>query len=482
MVLASPLPDSTCHGPTHLRIRRIFQRSHALGLLLLFFLSGWGVGLSGCGSNGLSPDESAPALSVGTAEPDALQLLRQMVAKYRSATRYGDRGQLQLRYRQPEGWVESQASLAVQLDAGPRLAVRAYELELICERNELRAAMQDRTSPQLGAQLLRKTISTPLTLEQLYADPVLRTALLGTVGRQPVQLELLFAERPLEPVLAPDATRRYLGQKRFEGHPCHLIEACVGDGVFTFWIDTQTLLLRRLEYPAAALLPELKENEVALVAELHDATFDPTPDANVFRIRDESQTYPVSAWVLAPPELPSQLFGQRVAPFAFTDPFGRVVDDRQLQGRITVLLWFHRHPACQPSLTGLARALSTWTGPRDRVACFAVCTEPSAVGNEEMARLLAEYGAGDLPLLRDYAAVGRDRFAIPGAPALVVCDPQGVIQVVEVGVNPELERQLPVVLDRLLAGHNLAAEIVQRYQEELADYESRLQAVRQPHR
>lgn len=435
---------------------------------------------SGCGPNGSTNTNSAPPLSVGAAQPDALQLLQQMVRQYRSATRYADRGQLQLRYRQPEGWVESQAPLAVRLEPGPRLAVRAYEVELVCEHQQLRAAMQDRSSPQLGGQLLRQPVTTPLTLEQLYADPVLRTALTGAVGRQPVQLELLFAERPLEPVLAPDAVRRYIGQKRFDGQTCHVVEAQVGDGLFIFWIDAQTSLLRRLEYPAAALFPELKAHEVALVAELHDATFDPPADPTAFQIRDESQTYPVSTWVLAPPELPSRLFGQPVTAFAFTTPAGGTVDDQQLRGKISILIWFNMHPACQPSLLGLARALSTWTGPRDRVAVFAVCTEPAAVSNEEVQRLLASYGAAELPLLRDFAAVGRDRFAIPGAPALVICDPQGVVQVVEVGVNPDLDRQLPVVLDRLLAGHNLAAEIVSRYQQELADYQNRLNAARQP--
>ena len=83
---------------------------------------------SGCGPNGSTNTNSAPPLSVGAAQPDALQLLQQMVRQYRSATRYADRGQLQLRYRQPEGWVESQAPLAVRLEPGPRLAERILGL------------------------------------------------------------------------------------------------------------------------------------------------------------------------------------------------------------------------------------------------------------------------------------------------------------------------------------------------------------------
>ena len=80
-----------------------------------------------------------------------------------------------------------------------------------------------------------------------------------------------------------------------------------------------------------------------------------------------------------------------------------------------------------------------------------------------------------VPLVRDLRAFGRDRFAIPGAPALVILDAQGVMQVYEVGANPNLSDELPGVLDRIKRGEDLAATARAQYEADMAAFRAAIQ-------
>jgi len=457
------------NGPPEHRPRETVRRWAAMSALLL------AIAAAGCGHDAASTADA----NREEPPPDPQVLLAEMIDAYERAERYSDRGVLQLRVRQSGRWVENEAPMAVSLQPGRRLSVEAYLTRLTCDGEHLQAHIADPATPGLEQQRLVVAAPAQLRLAEIYNDPVLRVALLGSLGRQPVQLELLLGDRPLQPALAAETTRRYLGTQRVEGRTCHGVAATTADGDFVFWIDAESRLLRRLEYPMAAMLPELGTDDATLVAELRDATFDPpTQSAGAFDLQDDiPDASPVASFVLPPSPLPSELFGQRVADFAFTDPAGGEVTGQSLDGDIAVLLWVNLHPACKVSLEGLAKVRrELQDAPRVRI--YAVCTEPTSVSRQEIATLLADSSAGDVPWLRDLAAHGRDVFRIPGAPALVVLDGRGTVQIVEVGVNPRLDEELPVVIDRLRRGDDLARELVGSYQRELAEFRQRLEAVR----
>ena len=78
---------------------------------------------------------------------------------------------------------------------------------------------------------------------------------------------------------------------------------------------------------------------------------------------------------------------------------------------------------------------------------------------------LAQRWGSTAPLVRDLQACGRDVFRIPYAPTVVVLDAHGVVQLFEVGANPNLASELPDRLRLLAAGEDLAAGRLAQYRQ-----------------
>jgi len=135
-------------------------------------------------------------------------------------------------------------------------------------------------------------------------------------------------------------------------------------------------------------------------------------------------------------------------------------------------VWFNDHPASQLGLEQVTSAYAKFAD-ESRVSFHAVCTEPSEVGTQHLERLREQWKLG-FPVVRDLEAFGRDVFAIPYAPTTVVLDSRGMVQIYEVGANPELAQQLPDMLEQLLDGEDLAGKIARQCEQERAEYEKAL--------
>ena len=170
--------------------------------------------------------------------------------------------------------------------------------------------------------------------------------------------------------------------------------------------------------------------------------------------------------------MPSELIGQTTSQFAFADLAGNVLSSESLANRIKVFLWFNNHPACQSSVQQLNQVYQQYKS-QSRVAMYAVCTEPSTVTDVQVGQLMQLWRV-DVPAVRDPQAFGRDLFQIPWAPTMVVLDGNNVLQILEVGANPNLVAELPQVLERLLAGDDLASEIREQFRQARAAYEEAL--------
>jgi len=403
--------------------------------------------------------------AAGELTPTAV--LEAMVRAYRDAEAYSDRGILCLRYQQKGTRYHDEAPMAVVRESKNRLRVHAYQAVIVSDGVELMAHVANPGEDEMGRQVLVVPAPSTLSLDTLLADPILQSAVTGGAGRLPIQLELLLGDAPLAAVLPASIEKRFVRETRVEGHPCHGIEVATEEGKFVFWIDKATSVLRQLDYPAEVVPAELGAERPSLVAEFRGARFTSTAEEQTFAVSVTPGDVAVSSFVIPPAPLPTTLLGERFTDFHFLNPSGDDVTAESLVGRVAVMLWFSDHPACQSALTQLDQVRETLDS--NEVVLLAVCTESSQRSHRDIEALMRQWDI-QLPLVRDLRAFGRDLFALPGAPALVVLDSNGVMQIFEVGANPNLAAELPSALARIVAGDDLAAESKARYEAEVAAF------------
>ncbi|MBI2479380.1 MAG: redoxin domain-containing protein [Planctomycetia bacterium] len=409
---------------------------------------------------------------------NASAVLRQMEQAYRDAENYSDRGRVVLRYRERGDIRTDEAPLAVAIRLPNELRVEAYYSIVVSDGRQLLAKISDEASGDIDGQILRRELAGELTLEQVYHDVTLREAMTSGMGGQPLQLNLLYADDPLKSVFAEDARLQMLEPAEWDEHHCYRVVAAGGEGEFVFWIDGITFVLRRLDYPAAALLPDLAQpdaiQDLSLRVEFRDATFEPTFDAATFRFDIAADAKRVQAFVLPPHPLPTTLFGKATADFTCYGLDGSKVSQKSLLGKTAVFVWFNNHPACRSTIEQLSEVYAARRDD-DTVVFFAVSAEPSRVSNSQLEATLASWNA-TVPLLRDFDACGRDLLGVPWTPTMIVLDAKGNVQIFEVGANADLAQELPTILDRLREGDDLASEIIADHFEQTESYQRTLAA------
>ncbi|MFV1967185.1 MAG: peroxiredoxin family protein, partial [Pirellulaceae bacterium] len=407
----------------HKRFRSFQVLSWVLTLVLL----------GGCGTRSSSQRLPEEKQKLGP-----VAVLQQMLATYRDAASYCDRGVLRLSFRRDGQRFEDQSPLSVRTRAQNQLRLHAYRATVICDGERFFAQIEDDATQDIDGQVLVTDAPPALDLKYLYRDTVLRDALASGLGRQPVQLELLYTDRPLEALFQPEVTKELLTPRDFDGRMCYRVKATTEEGDFVLWIDRKLFLLRRLEYPVTSLMPQLAQDrevsDATLIAEFTAARLNHGLPAGSFRIVIPENAKQVRSFVLPPQPLPSELLGQRPDVFSFTSLDGDRVDAGRLSGRNAVLVWFHDHPACRACLKRLEEVHRRYQSGTD-TRFYAVCTEPASRSNDSLQKLMADWQV-TVPLVRDLEAFGRDVFHIPWAPTMVVLDSRGMVQAFEVGANP----------------------------------------------
>ena len=439
-----------------------------------------GAVLAGVGCTGQEAPEPKPPVSPAapTAEASSAdQIIRDMIATYQSAASYTDRGVFRLQYREEGQLLQDTAHLAVQFERPNRLRLQVYQVTLACDGRQLRAMIADERTNNFDGQLVQQPAPEKMSLSLLnaaasYSDDERDNALANGMGGPPIQLELLLAERPLEEMLKSVGKMTLLSGRSIDDRPCDRVQIRTDAGELVFWIDRTSRLLRRLEYPADNISKEMGQStdvsQVSLVADFTGAMFGAEVPDRAMELVVPKGAKIVSRFVMPPPPLPSDLFGKRPAQFSFSDLDQVTVSQESLDGKYAVLVWFNDHPACNESLRQLQGVYQKYRDD-ERLNFLAVCTEPTTVGNDRIRDLMQQWGVA-VPVVRDLTAYGRDVFHIPWAPTLVVLGADGKLHIFEVGANPNLLTELPTVLERLLAGGDVAAEILQRFERERQDY------------
>ena len=408
------------------------------------------------------------------------EVWHKMVAAYQSATSYRDAGTVLLSYKQGGDAKEDKADLKVTFIRPNKLRVRAYHADVASDGELLRAKVFDEDTNDLDGQIVTRPAPQLISIDELVSDPLLRDTLsnamvTGEFGRIPPQLELLLTEKPFADAVR-GGQRTLLSDESIGDRRCYRLEQETTHGAFVFWIDGESFVLRRLEFPRAALFEEMTKapdiTDVKLVADFVGAEFGGKIADDTFAWEIPADSKQVRYFVPPPRPLPSELFGQRAGNFSLLVPDGENVTRESLAGKIAVLMWFNDYPACEAGLRQLQPVFEKLKAD-ERFSFWAVCTEPSTLSHARLGELLKRWQVS-VPLARDAEAHGRDVFHIQATPTLLVLDAAGVVQVVEVGANPELAHQLPAVLEKVARGEKVSDLVLAEAQREREQYERQL--------
>lgn len=420
-----------------------------------------GLALAGGCSESSSPGSSAG----GAAQPlgNANEVLKKMAAAYREAKSYEDAGQFSLRGQVGDQEIDESADFSVTLVRPNQVRIHAYDAIVVCDGDRFRA-----TIAGLPSQVLDRAAPKELDNLTLFSDPALRQALGARIAGAPFQLGLLLDEDPLDFILKNAQPPRLLEPKQIDKHACYGVELKRQDGKLVLWIDQQSFILRRLEYPIDPIR-ELLENRdqakvsgLSLLANFKGAQFDRKIPDTAFEFEMPLNVKLVERFNLVPP--PHELLGTAVKDFAFESLDKKVVDRDGLAGKIVVIdfwaTWCHW---CFKGLPNLQTVYQDFKD-NDKVAFLAVSTDTPETTNAELAGKFEEAGL-KLPIYRDLDRYNTSVFQVAGLPTTIILGADGKLQDYEVGFKETLAADLPVKLKKLLAGKNL-------YEEKFAAYEA----------
>ena len=405
------------------------------------------------------------------------KLLRRMIQSYVEAESYRDDGKIRGIYSFRGEHRDIAAPYAVQFIRPNRCRVRAYQVTAVSDGNRFRARIVDQSSPELAAQVLDLPAPNQVTMSTLRAAPLIRDLLDGGAGGEPIVVRLLTEDEPLAEIFDPSIPRQLLKPKKIHGQNCQRVEIATEAGSLVFWIDEKSYELRRLDYPPSG--------HDTIIAEFHGARLGARIRANAFQMPLPKNVKLVRHFVLPPQPLVSNLLGEKIRDFSFTDDAsqkslvgkgedgrGHVLSRSSMRGKCCVLMWFNNHPGCRAALKQLASVYQQYRN-EDRLVFRVIWAEGSSISELELGQLMDQWDVG-IPIIRDLEATGQNVFGIPATPALIVLDSNSTVQVFDIGLNPDVARRLPKMLDDILDGSDIAAEMIRQRKVQRGAYEKQL--------
>lgn len=406
------------------------------------------------------PDTSGPT-------PDAETLLKSMVAVYQKANSYADKATLHIKATLGQQKLDNTQDLFVAFARPNKLRLEAYQGKVVCDGQDLwgfSAAASD--------QVLQRKAPATLTLGEVAADEMLMAALTQgptqSFSLLPPQLVLLLAQDPLKTFLYQAQPPVLVGTKDVNGRICHGIDVARPEGKFTLWIDRQSFVLRRLEYPTEALGQGGQEtSDSSMVLDFQGAELSQPIDSQAFQFEKDPAMEVVEH--LTPSVV--RLLGHAAPDFKFVDLEGKEITRPSLEGKIVVLdFWATWQDQCLADLPLLAKVYEEFKD-NDRIAFLAVSVDDSSVENAQLKQTFESLKLS-LPLRRDAENAAGKLFRIGQVPTRFLLAANGVVQSVEWGVNPNLTAELRDNLAELLAGHELHPQLAKRLEDERERYQA----------
>ena len=440
----------------------------------------WLLALSGCQKTETGASSPAKASAGPTAEnaekPDAppttaAEVLQRMADAYKKAESYSDFGDVRLTAQTSRGEINWKANLSVKLARPNKLRLEANQGVVVTDGRKWNAFIRN-----LPGQFVAREAPTKLTLDAIFIDEVLRTALTqafeGQIPELPMmapQLVLLFDDEPLKSMFKDAEETRLLEPGRIGDTACHRVEAKWSTGATVLWIDQKTYALRRMLLPTAMLLPALggegQVQSISLVADFTGAELGAAIDPKAFQFQNEPNQPAEQVRTFLPPNM-FQLLGKKAPEFKFNDLGGRPVTSQSVSGKVTLLaFWAQGAPACQsvmPELDKLCRKFLS----NDKLAVYAVSMEPTEVDNKAVEQMAKDFKV-TIPLVRDPDQQAFKDFRVMGAPTLFLLGRDGSIQYCEMDETAAFVPDLESRIDKLLAGQDLAKDAYAQYEQRL---------------
>ncbi len=424
----------------------------------------------------------AIGLLTGCAE-DPRGLVEAMGRAYREAHAYSDDARMRIEHTRAEGTTEQTFPFRVAFVRPDKLRVEAYDARIVADGTRLRAAVGG-----VPGQVLSEEVTSPLALDQLFADGEVRATLAEGEAGCPVQLPLLLADDTVALILADAlAAPESKGTETVDGHPCSRVVIRKPDGLLELWIDRTTKILRRMKVPTDAYA-EMLSNEsgaaagVAVVVEFTDASFAASVPEEAFAFEVPAGAGEVSRLEpLRAPRAVSPLVGKRAEHFVLTTLEGRGISRDGVAGTPVVLEFFF--VGCEPCnrtmpqvAQGIADsvALRRSTGQASpETAHFAVSVDEDDVAAADLRKKVAEFG-GVGTIVRDPRGTAAVALGVDAFPTTVILGPDGTVADVLVGEHSRIAADVAASLAAVAAGQDVKHLVRSRYETRLRDYRDQL--------
>lgn len=429
---------------------------------------------------GRAPQEPATAAgmksteAVARPEPAATSSLKSakavldgMVAAYKKATSYADKGTVRVRASQGTEKIDKSFDYSLVMVRPNKVRLQVFQGAMVCDGQRLEAFIND-----LPDQIARRPAPPTIDIQTLFADRSLGSAISQgpTEGFSlvPVPFLLMAAEDPLKTILYRAAQPVLLEPAKIGDRDCYRVQLVRPDGVAILWIDPQSFVLRRMEFPVEELARsagEQKPESLSVTAEFADVALNAEVDPSAFK-QDASVKAQVGEWLL-PPQL--LLLGKPAPQFTFIDPAGKTIDAKSIEGKVTVIdFWATWCGPCHVSLPIMEKVYQKFKD-QAKVRFLAVSVDAEKVDNKELQAMLHELGV-TFPFARDPDQHAGKRFGLQGIPSTCVLGANGLIEVFETGYSPTLEADLVAKLEKLLAGQSVFRDQFNQFEAQRKDY------------
>jgi hypothetical protein len=414
------------------------------------------------------------------------------VRTYQGLTAYEDEAYVRLRYELDGKLLEDRAPLAVAWDKRGQVGLQVYSVQAGPTQGRWRLSLRD-DDVLFPNQVLSRALPSKVDFGWLLTDPVVAEQLSAGLAGFPPQLDLLLNPQPLSGLIDDSAALTYLPAESIDNRPCFVIQVRRGDTQFVLWIEQASLMLRRMRMPQTHLTEQMLADQrvahIELSIEFSNIRTEGTIDWGRFALPEKADSLLVNRFVPRPPEVDTTNVGEQIPGFQLESPAGQTVfssSDHRSQRKATVLLWLADHPTCRlacEQLQRVAKALEQQQLPPGSVEFISVWAEPQPPAGSTFQSMAAAWNMPGKVAL-DRQALGRDLFQVLEAPTLVVIDHQNRLQLRESRSNPVLDQLLPTLLSRIVAGENLAEELIAKQQLSASRFEAelRLAAASDSHR
>lgn len=453
-------------------------------MLVLLAAGGWSIG---CGPLAQGKDagavrSSAKQQSEGSPElTSADEVLQAMAQAYRKARSYRDDGIVRVVIDAEGNQEDRTEKFAVRFERPNKLHVEAYAACVAVDGRKYRARRDD-----VPDQYVEKDAPASLSWPFVFADQYLAQVVRQGFGGDPPQLTLLLEDDALKVVLGDSDQPELIEPGEVEGRACYRVKVKRPEGASVFWIDKQSFILRRFQYPVDELYHVLSRQSpvksVSMTADFVRAEFDVKLPAEQWAFRPPAGA--TARPYLLPPD-PAQLLGRPVPAFEFVDLQGNKLTPQSLAGKIVVLeFWGIRCGPCRQVLPLLEKVYQGYSG--SNVMILAVNVDPPAsaeagamgASDAEVAEFFRKLNL-TMPIVRDTTGQMQRLFLTDGIPCKFLIDARGIVQDLEIGPNPDLAAALPEKLEKLRAGEDIYREPLERYEKQLRQYERLIDLVAQ---